>query len=71
MNIKRQKDVSSKETVQVLGYVPTQNSNLSLEEIELSKQMFVGVASPILIGKLQEFKEYEMNHVVQYDEVTS
>ena len=55
----------------MLGYVPTQIGNLSLEEIELSKQMYVGVASHIVIGKLQEFEECEVNPVLRDDEVTS
>ena len=70
-NIKRQKDATSKGKAQVLGYVPTQIGNLSLEETELSKQMYVGVASPFFIGKLQEFEECEVNPVMRDDEVTS
>ena len=70
-NIKRQKDATGKGKAQVLGYVPTQIGNLSLEEIELSKQMYVGVASHIVIGKLQECEECEVNPVLRDDEVTS
>jgi hypothetical protein len=32
---------------QVLGYVPIQIVNLSLEEVELKKQTYIGIASPI------------------------
>ena len=41
---------------QVLGYVPMQITNLSLEEVELGKQTYVGVASPIQIESTQEKK---------------
>ncbi len=58
-NIKGQKDATGKGKAQVLGYVPTQIGNLSLEEIDLPKQMYVGVASHIVIGKLQEFEEWK------------
>jgi len=46
---------------QVLGYVPMQITNLSLEEVELGKQTYVGVASPIQIGNTQEQKGYDVN----------
>jgi hypothetical protein len=42
------KNLKVKENVQVLGYVPVQITNLSLEEIELKKHLGIGVASPIL-----------------------
>jgi hypothetical protein len=38
---------------QVLGYVPMQIANLSLEEIELKKQTYLGVASPLHLSETQ------------------
>jgi hypothetical protein len=35
---------------QIIGYVPLQVVNLSLEEVELSKHMYVGTASPTRIS---------------------
>jgi hypothetical protein len=38
----------AKYMIQVLGYVPIQIANLSLEEVELKKHSEIGVVSPIL-----------------------
>jgi hypothetical protein len=38
---------------QVLGYVPMQIANLSLEEVELKKQTYLGVASPLQLSETQ------------------
>ena len=46
---------------QVLGYVPMQIMNLSLEEVEIGKQTYVGVASPIQIENTQEEKGCNVN----------
>jgi hypothetical protein len=48
----KQKDKRCK-TIQLLGYVPIQIVNLSLEEVELQKQTNVGVASPVKIKEAQ------------------
>jgi hypothetical protein len=48
---------------QVLGYVPMQIMNLSLEEVEVEKQRCVGVASPIQITENQRHQEYEINPI--------
>jgi hypothetical protein len=52
---------------QVLGYVPIQIINLSLEEIKLEKQMYVGVASPISCNEAHETEEINVNSVRQGD----
>jgi len=41
-----------KRRTQILGYVPIQVVNLSLEELELQKQTYVGEASPIGNGNV-------------------
>ena len=43
---------------QVLGYVPIQVVNLSLEEIELKKETYTGLASPI-----QVIEGYDVNMI--------
>jgi len=48
---------------QVLRYVPIQVVNLSLEEVKLEKQMYVGVASPIKVKETQELGGYNVNNV--------
>jgi hypothetical protein len=70
-DITRKGNQSNKGKAQVLGYVPVQISNLSLEEVELAKRMYVGVASHILTDKTQEFKGYEVNPVLRDHEVVS
>jgi len=47
----KRKDIQRK--TQVLGYVPIQVVNLSLEEVDLEKQMYIGVASPIQLSGAQ------------------
>jgi len=49
---------------QVLGYVPLQIVNMSLEEVEIAKQTPVGVASPIQIESTQVIEGCHV-HVVQ------
>jgi len=41
------KQDQGKNRIQLLGYVPIQIVNLSLEEVELSRHRYIGVASPI------------------------
>ena len=47
----------------VLGYVPIQVVNMSLEEVKLGKQTYVGVASPIQVKETQELEGYNVNTV--------
>jgi hypothetical protein len=51
-NAKIEKQIIQCET-QVLGYVPVQVMNLSLEELSLEKRVYIGVASPITIAEIQ------------------
>jgi len=51
--------------IQVLGYVPIQIANLSLEEVELSKCRYIGVASPIQDNDIQTCENYVVNSVVK------
>jgi hypothetical protein len=46
---------------QVLGWVPIQIANLSLEEVDLEKQMYIGVASPVQISETQELEGYNIS----------
>ena len=55
-NVRRERKKIQKGT-QVLGYVPIKILNLSLEEVELGKQMCVGVASPYMLMKLRDMKD--------------
>jgi len=50
--------------IQVLGYVPIQLVNLSLEEVELGKCRYIGVASPIQDEDIQTRETYVVNSVV-------
>jgi hypothetical protein len=47
----------TKKRILLLGYVPIQIANLSLEEINLEKQNYIGVASPIHVNDTQKCKE--------------
>ena len=47
----------------MLGHVLTQVVNLSLEELELVKHTYVGVASPIQFKETQELEGYNVNTV--------
>ena len=38
---------------QVLGWVPIQIANVSLEKVDLEKQMYIGVASPVQVSNTQ------------------
>ena len=49
---------------QVLGYVPLQITNMSLEEVELAKRTPVGVASPIQLENTRATEECNV-HAVQ------
>ena len=60
-NSTKNKSENTQRKTQVLGYVPIQVTNLSLEEICLAKQTNVGVASPIQIGETQELEGYNVN----------
>ena len=53
-----------KRRTQILGYVPIQIVNLSLEELELQKQTYVGEASPIGNENVVQ-KNVEINHVLR------
>jgi hypothetical protein len=53
-----------KET-QVLGYVPIQIINLSLEEVELEGRMYIRVASPITVDAIQVPVEHDVNSILQ------
>jgi hypothetical protein len=46
---------------QILGYVPIQVVNLSLEEVKLERQTYVGKASPVSSGNVVQ--GFEINHV--------
>jgi hypothetical protein len=59
----KQRNIQRK--TQVLGYVPIQAVNLSLEEVKLEKRMFVGIASPIQVNETQEIEGYNVNAVAQ------
>ena len=50
---------------QVLGYVPIQINNLSLEEMKLERQMYIGVASPISVEEPQISEGYSINSVAR------
>jgi len=47
----------TKKRILLLGYVPIQIANLSLEEINLEKQNYIRVASPIHVNDTQKCKE--------------
>ena len=47
----------------MLGYVPIQIINLSLEEVELEPKTYIGVASPIRINETREYKGCNVNIV--------
>ena len=47
----------------MLGYVPIQVVNLSLEEVELVKQTYVGVASPIQVQGTQKLEGYNVSTI--------
>ena len=51
--------------IQVLGYVPIQVVNLSLEEIEQDKYEYVGVASPKQIADTYDCRGYVVNSIGQ------
>ena len=55
----------------MLGYVPVQIMNLSLEEVEVEKQRCVGVASPIQITENKRQQEYEINPIFRDDRVNT
>ena len=59
------KNLKVKEKVQILGYVPVQIANLSLEEIELKKYSEVGVASPIVIDGERRRGTYDVSPVTE------
>ena len=48
---------------QVLGYVPIQFVNLSLEEVDLKKQTYIGVASPIQVNETQVIEGCNVNTI--------
>ena len=50
---------------QVLGWVPIQIANLSLEEVDLEKQMYIGVAFPVQVSNTQVLEGYNVNVIRQ------
>ena len=54
-----------KNGTQLLGYVPIQVMNLSLEEISMNKQQHIGVASPIQIDVARTCEENRVNTVIK------
>ena len=56
---------------QVIGYVPIQIANLSLEEIKIGKQTYIGEASPIQIDETHRDEGYEINPVLRNEGTTS
>jgi hypothetical protein len=54
----------------VLGYVPIQVVNLSLEEVELQKQTYIGVASPVHVNEIQVIEGYDVNIIRQEPNAT-
>jgi hypothetical protein len=48
-----QRNQKTQKRTQVIGYVPIQIVNLSLEEVKLKKQTYVGIASPIKSNERQ------------------
>ena len=49
--------------IQVLGFVPIQIANLSLQEVELNKYTYIGVASPIQVNDACDCEGYVVNSV--------
>jgi len=49
----------------LLGYVPIEHVNLSLEGIELGKQKYIGVASNIQVDDTQNYEKYVVNTVLR------
>jgi hypothetical protein len=62
--------VNSSNKTQVLGYVPIQIVNLSLEDMELKKHMYIGEASPIEVNDTQVSKDYEINHILREEDMS-
>jgi len=58
-----QNSYHSRKKIQVLGYVPIQIANLSLEEIEINKNSYIGVASPIQNNEVSDCEENMVNSV--------
>jgi hypothetical protein len=56
--------------IQMLGCVPVQIVNLSLEEVELEKHRYIGVASPIQTDDMQSCRRYDVSSVVHTYEET-
>jgi len=54
-----------KKGTQLLGYVPIQVMNLSLEVINLNKQQYIGVASPIQVEVARTCEENRVNTVIK------
>jgi len=54
-----------KNGTQLLGYVPIQVMNLSLEEISMNKQQHIGVASPIQVNVARTCEENRVNTVIK------
>ena len=54
-----------KNGTQLLGYVPIQIANLSLEEISLNKQQYIGVASPIHVDVARTCEQNSVNAVIK------
>jgi len=59
----KNKGKNIQQRTQVLGYVPIQIVNLSLEEVDIEAGNYIGVASPIQVEETQEHKGYNVNTV--------
>ena len=61
-----------KKEIQIMGYVPIHITNLSLEEIELEKHRYIGVASPIQLDDAHSYRENIVSSVERtYKDVKS
>ena len=64
-----QRNQRTQKRIQILGYVPIQIANLSLEEVELKNQTYVGIASHIKGNERPIFGGFDVNPVLRDVEV--
>ena len=64
------KEKKTQKGLQVLGHVPVRIVNLSLEEVEIGEQTYVGEASPIQVDETQRYEGCETNPVQRDEEAT-
>jgi len=67
----KQRRKGNQKGIQVLGYVPIQIVNLSLEEVKMGKQKYVGVASSIQGNETQRREEYDVSPALRDEDTTS